>query len=155
MSGRADRRATLVTLIRAGVGAVSAALAALVGVVAAPPRTTAGRRWRRAASMFDLPANQPLAAVVAERHADGWYATRKQSVVFLDRDGDGYRALSAVCTHLGCRVSWDAPKQQFLCPCHGGVYDREGRVVAGPPPAPLARVPVRINPQTAEFEVEV
>ena len=105
--------------------------------------------------MLDLPPDGPATAVLAERHADGWYETRKQTVVFIDREGDGYRAMSAICTHLGCRVNWDAPAKQFKCPCHGGVYDREGNVVSGPPPAPLARVTVRVNPQTSEIEVEL
>ena len=30
---------------------------------------------------------------MADRQADGWYETRKQSVVFIDREGGGYRAL--------------------------------------------------------------
>ena len=31
------------------------------------------------------------------------------------------------------------------CPCHGGRFDRNGAVKAGPPPAPLARFPTRIE----------
>lgn len=134
---------------------MTAALAGLVGMAAAPRRSREGRRWRRAASIFDLPPDAPMAAVLAERHADGWYETRKQSVVYIDREGSNYRALAATCTHLGCGVRWDSPSQQFRCPCHGGVYDREGRVVAGPPPRPLQRLPVRVNPQTSEVEVEL
>jgi len=65
------------------------------------------------------------------------------------------RALSATCSHLGCRVRWDAPRKQFLCPCHGGTYDRDGKVVAGPPPRGLDPVNVRLNPQTSEIEVEL
>lgn len=53
--------------------------------------------------------------------------------------------LSPVCTHLGCLVNWHRRKQEFLCPCHGGRYDIEGRVLAGPPPAPLTRLPYRIS----------
>jgi Rieske Fe-S protein len=93
--------------------------------------------------------------VLADRYADGWYETRKEQVVFIDKVGDEYRALSATCTHLGCRVNWNAETMRFHCPCHGGVYDRNGRVVAGPPPAPLERVNVRVNPQTSDLEVEL
>jgi len=53
--------------------------------------------------------------------------------------------LSPVCTHLGCLVNWHRKKNQFLCPCHGGKYDIEGRVVDGPPPKPLTRLPFRIS----------
>lgn len=150
-----DRRRALARIVTAGMTLIGAGLAALVGVSATPRTATRAARWRRAASTFDVPADAPHAAVLAERHADGWYETRKESVVYIDREGDGYRALSATCTHLGCRVSWNVDKKQFLCPCHGGVYDRAGQVVSGPPPSPLARVNVRVNPQTAELEVEL
>jgi cytochrome b6-f complex iron-sulfur subunit len=53
-------------------------------------------------------------------------------------------ALSAVCTHLGCIVQWEKDKQDFLCPCHGGVYTADGIVTAGPPPKPLAKIPVAV-----------
>jgi thiosulfate dehydrogenase (quinone) large subunit len=53
-------------------------------------------------------------------------------------------AFSAICTHAGCTVQYDPSTVQFVCPCHGGTFDaRTGRVVAGPPPAPLQAIPVR------------
>ena len=33
----------------------------------------------------------------------------------------------------------------FMCPCHGGVYYKDGNVAAGPPPLPLVRYGVRIE----------
>jgi Rieske Fe-S protein len=152
---RENRRSALAKIVAGGAAAITAGLAGLVGVVAAPRPATSTRRWRRAASMFDLPPNRPFLAVLSERHADGWYETRQQTLVFLDREGDGYRALSGVCTHLGCAVQWDDAAKQFKCPCHGGVFDRAGQVVAGPPPRPLARLATRVNPQTADLEVEL
>jgi Rieske Fe-S protein len=149
------RRAALVRIVNSGLALITAALAGLVGLVAAPEKRDSGKRWRRAAPLSGLPSDKPLTAVLAERHAQGWFETKKQSVVFIDRDGDGYRALSATCQHLGCRVRWDDGKHQFLCPCHGGVYDRQGNVVSGPPPRPLERYNVRVNPQTSELEVEL
>jgi Rieske Fe-S protein len=150
-----DRRSALAKIVTSGLGILSAALASLVGAVATPKSLNAAKQWRSAISLFDLPPDQPMTAVLTERHADGWYDTTKQTVVFIDRDGDNYRALSSVCQHLGCRVRWDQAKQQFLCPCHGGVYDRTGRVVAGPPPRPLDRLNVRVNRDTSEIEVEL
>ena len=150
-----DRRSALVRLFALGVSVLGAGLAALVAAVAVPKAGAKGARWRKAASALDLPPDGPYAAVLAERRADGWYQTRSERVVYLDRDGDGYRALSATCTHLGCRVSWQADAHQFKCPCHGGVFDREGRVVSGPPPAPLRRLNVRVNPHTSDIEVEL
>jgi cytochrome b6-f complex iron-sulfur subunit len=50
---------------------------------------------------------------------------------------DRWIALSAVCTHLGCLVHYDPGRKQIICPCHAGVYDLNGNVVAGPPPRAL------------------
>jgi len=56
----------------------------------------------------------------------------------LIRGKDGaYRALSAVCTHLGCTVQLRPDGQSIWCACHNGFYDLEGRNVSGPPPRPL------------------
>ena len=134
---------------------ISAGLAGLVAAVAAPSKVASARTWRRAGSVVDLPANQPMPVVLTERHADGWYQTSRQSAVFIDREGSGYRALSATCSHLGCRVHWESARGQFVCPCHGGVYDRDGRVVSGPPPRGLERLNVRVNPQTSDLEIEL
>ena len=150
-----DRRNTLAKLVIGGMSLIGAALAGLIGAVATPRAAGKTLRWKRAASIFDLPPNVPYPAVLADRHADGWYETRKETVVYLDREGDGYRALSATCSHLGCRVAWDDSTKHFHCPCHGGTYDRDGKVIAGPPPAPLTRLAVRVNKDTSEIEVEL
>lgn len=47
------------------------------------------------------------------------------------------KAMSTVCTHLGCTVYWEQANQEFYCPCHAGRFDKDGNVIAGPPPAPL------------------
>jgi Rieske Fe-S protein len=152
---RSDRRTALARIVSAGVGLIGAGLAGLVGLVAVPRALGKTRQWRRVASALDLAPNQPMTVVLSEREADGWYQTRKQSVVFVDRVGQDYRALSATCTHLGCRVHWDDATAHYRCPCHGGVYDRDGKVVSGPPPRGLDRVAVRVNPQTSDIEVEL
>jgi cytochrome b6-f complex iron-sulfur subunit len=51
----------------------------------------------------------------------------------------GVAAFSRRCTDLGCLVSWNKEREQFLCPCHQGVYDKTGLNIAGPPPRPLDR----------------
>lgn len=55
-----------------------------------------------------------------------------------------YLALSRKCTHLGCTAKWTPSTNKFVCPCHGGEYDAEGKNVAGPPPLPLPRWKVDI-----------
>ena len=66
--------------------------------------------------------------------------------VALERTGDTVKAFSAVCTHLGCIIQYQpASDHAWYCPCHGGQYDRAGRVVAGPPPRPLQPIPATVR----------
>ena len=55
------------------------------------------------------------------------------------------KAISTVCTHLGCTVFWQKDRQEFFCPCHNGRFDKNGTVLEGPPPAPLDLYPVEIE----------
>lgn len=59
----------------------------------------------------------------------------------------GIRAFSAVCTHLGCIVGYDATKSpDIVSPCHDGHFDAvNGRVISGPPPLPLKEYPIAIE----------
>lgn len=151
-----DRRGFLKVLAWAPGALAAAAVGLIAGVASVPKAVGAIKRWRKAASMFDI-GKQPLMVVLADRHQDGWYQTQQQTIVYLDKDetGDGYRALSASCTHLGCGISWDQKKQQYLCPCHGGVFDRTGKVLAGPPPRAMDRFEARLNKETGDIEVEL
>jgi menaquinol-cytochrome c reductase iron-sulfur subunit len=75
---------------------------------------------------------------------DGWLNKRARSLAYIQRkENDEVIAISASCTHLGCIVTWDENRQIFKCPCHDGKYDPEGKVLSGPPPAPLKRHPVK------------
>src|ERR1700728_1237166 len=58
--------------------------------------------------------------------------------------GDEFTAFAINCTHLGCPVRWKNDAELFMCPCHGGVYYKDGEVAGGPPPHPLHRYPVRL-----------
>ncbi len=58
--------------------------------------------------------------------------------------GDEFIALSTVCTHLGCKVHWKENAQKFYCPCHDGYFNPQGKVLKGPPPAPLSTYKVEV-----------
>ena len=66
----------------------------------------------------------------------------------LVRSGSQIRAFSTACTHLGCQVFWKPDKEIFFCPCHDGVFDKDGGPVSGPPPTPLAQYPVKTRGQS-------
>jgi Rieske Fe-S protein len=50
---------------------------------------------------------------------------------------------SAVCTHLGCHVNWNATEQCWDCPCHGSQFAPDGAVLNGPALSSLAEAKVR------------
>ena len=136
--------------VNAALAALGGGLAALLGLFAARPGGAAAApagRWVRAGALADLTPNVPTARVLSVSRIDGWYRERARETVFLLWDGaDSVRALSATCTHLGCRVRWVDDERLFRCPCHGGVFDAAGQVVAGPPPRPLDAVDAQVGP---------
>ncbi|MBO0681774.1 MAG: Rieske (2Fe-2S) protein [Candidatus Dormibacteraeota bacterium] len=94
--------------------------------------------WRRLARLSDLQVEVPTQFSVPFPHQSAWTATEDHWIVFAVRYRDGsLRTFSNVCTHMQCPVRWETATQQFLCPCHGGLYDISGSNVGGPPPEPL------------------
>ena len=64
---------------------------------------------------------------------------------FVGRGADGLRAVSGICTHLGCRLALDAASRELLCPCHNAAFAVTGELVhhqlpTPPPPLPLIAV---------------
>lgn len=90
----------------------------------------------------EVTATRVPVAQVPERGFVAWTAPSGVPML-LGRRADEIVAFDARCTHLGCPVGYDAVADGFLCPCHGGKFDREGRVLAGPPPRPLVQLRAR------------
>jgi cytochrome b6-f complex iron-sulfur subunit len=65
--------------------------------------------------------------------------------VLVLRDERGFRALSLICTHLGCITGREA-SGEFVCPCHGSRFDAEGVVTKGPAPSRLRYLEVSRAP---------
>ena len=79
----------------------------------------------------------------------------RKTRVFIVSAPEGPTVLSATCSHLGCLVNYNKEKREFVCPCHSGRYDLSGRNIAGPPPAPLTRYPVRMQERMVLIGVKV
>lgn len=161
------RRAFTFTAFAAGAAAFASVAGAALSFALSPlvrHRSAAGAALDLgAAKDFDAVASGPAGAaeVVVERKVEDGYMTRRVkerfAVVKDASSPSGLAALSTTCTHLGCGVAWNAERKAFLCPCHGGVYGPDGRVLAGPPPRSLARAPLaiaggRVTVDPAAFE---
>ncbi|MFO7562096.1 MAG: Rieske (2Fe-2S) protein [Enhygromyxa sp.] len=66
---------------------------------------------------------------------------------------DQFVVYSRACTDLACPVKWDPGSRWFYCPCHGGIFDRDGVPRAGPPAVPLYRYRTRIREGILEVDV--
>lgn len=66
----------------------------------------------------------------------------KDNIIVINT-GDGFIALSSVCTHQGCAVSYDHDATNLPCPCHGSVFSTSGSVLNGPAGSPLKKFEVQ------------
>ena len=69
---------------------------------------------------------------------------KKDYRVWIVRDPEGFYALWAKCTHLGCTPRWLSAESKFKCPCHGSGFYRTGVNFEGPAPRPLERVKITL-----------
>jgi len=97
-----------------------------------------------AENVFMDPTGNPIivSAVIEEGSKTG--LAFGDATVVISYGGE-VRAFSAVCTHLGCIVSWKKDEGIFFCPCHAGKFDPNGNVISGPPPKPLLKYRVKVE----------
>jgi menaquinol-cytochrome c reductase iron-sulfur subunit len=50
---------------------------------------------------------------------------------------------SPLCPHLNCRYTF--VDNLYKCPCHGSVFNPEGKCIAGPSPRPLDTLPYKVE----------
>jgi cytochrome b6-f complex iron-sulfur subunit len=72
------------------------------------------------------------------------YSVNNKPVIVINT-ADGYKALSATCTHLGCILFWNEQREVIACPCHEAYFNTNGAVISGPPPSPLAEYRVQVE----------
>jgi Rieske Fe-S protein len=93
--------------------------------------------FQDAGPLADIPVRQWRLLSLEMVHEDGWKKTRVRHAIWVRRGGEtgqGITVLSSICPHLGCPINWQPDKSQFLCPCHGGIFNSDGQHTAGPPP---------------------
>lgn len=76
---------------------------------------------------------------------NGWERTVNSYGAYVLRRGQEVKAFSNVCTHLSCRVKWHEDKQEYICPCHDGIFNIDGGIVKGPQPRPLDTFPSEVR----------
>jgi cytochrome b6-f complex iron-sulfur subunit len=94
----------------------------------------------------EAPVNRVLAGKLSQLAPNNGVIFRFGSVpgILVRTPAGDVRAFSAVCTHLQCTVQYRPDLQEIWCACHNGLYDLQGKNIAGPPPRPLTPYKVDI-----------
>ncbi len=97
-----------------------------------------------ACSLFD--EKEMKLATEAEVKENGFVIkTFNRKSVFITYLEEKLTVFSLICRHKKCTVKYNANKEKFICPCHDGTYDKNGKVLSGPPPGPLRRFKTEIR----------
>lgn len=117
------------------VSTISIIAAPIVGFLIPPRVQSSGGGGRvLAGSLTDIPGGTGKVVAMGSKP------------VIVTNTEAGVTAFSAVCTHLGCIVDYDATVRQIVCPCHDGHFNATtGVVISGPPPRPLPPVATAIE----------
>ncbi len=136
----------LVAIGSAGMGALLA-VPVLRYVLYPLYARAAGTEWSDVGEMSEFANGQsPVRKTITFTQRDGWREVVSAQSVYVSRTSAGeMEVMSAICPHLGCSVSWQQAQNDFLCPCHGSVFKADGKVVAGPSPRAMDRLPTRIK----------
>ena len=127
----------------------------LVGFIVAPLFRKTPGKWNTIGKTEDFEIGKTVNVTFTDSSPLPWAGITAKSAAWLRRASETeFIAFSVTCTHLGCPVRWLADAELFMCPCHGGVYYKDGTVAAGPPPHPLIRYPVRVVNDEVQIKSE-
>jgi menaquinol-cytochrome c reductase iron-sulfur subunit len=143
----------LTALVAAVIGATLTVPA--IGYFIGPALRRKKLGWLNVGGISSLEPDQPVQLEVVVSTQEGWFSTQTTKGVWVVKRSTGeLRVYNPHCTHLGCAYAWNPAAHQFQCPCHGGIYDLDGRVLAGPPPRPLDTLDHRIEHAQLEIRYE-
>lgn len=142
-----SRRDFMKTVIAAISGVIGAAIGLpAIAYVVGPALKQETDTWIRLGAVSKIELNKPTLFKTIIETQTGWINAEEEfSAYVLTEDGQDFTVMSNICTHLGCRVRWIPAQDGFFCPCHNGVFAKDGSVVSGPPPRPLDRFESKVE----------
>jgi menaquinol-cytochrome c reductase iron-sulfur subunit len=148
--GESMSRRRALSVAGQALGGVAGAIIVLpaVGFAVAPIFKQPKETWESVGptSRFTPDTYKPVAFTLVQGIGEAGKTTafvRRGSQKYGE-DPKSYVAITTRCAHLGCPVNFVAAAENFVCPCHGGVYDFQGKVIGGPPVRPLDRFQTRV-----------
>jgi quinol---cytochrome c reductase iron-sulfur subunit, bacillus type len=137
---------SIATVSIGGLIAIGMVAPAIPYIVAPALRRENTDTWILLGSTAKVEPGLPTLFKTKVERRTGWIVSEEEiSAYVLTDNGRDFIVMSNICTHLGCRVRWIPEQEKFFCPCHNGVFDKEGKVISGPPPRPLDRYEVKVE----------
>lgn len=137
----------LATTIMVGIPAL---VVSLVPVIKRRPR---GSIWQSLGPIESFPIGE-MRQIIIKVPQEDWGRAISEKAAFAWRPSMGEAVVySRSCTDLGCPLNWDPGSECFFCPCHGGIFDKNGQRMAGPPKHPLYRYASRIVDGRIEIDL--
>jgi succinate dehydrogenase / fumarate reductase iron-sulfur subunit len=114
----------------------------LASAAIGPALRKSPQQWIQVGNMNRFNTGKVTTVNIRYQVKDGFYKSEKIMPVMVARgqNENQMTVFNSRCTHLGCTVHWDEGKQLFRCACHGGAFNPDGSVNAGPPPRALDRL---------------
>ena len=147
------RRMMTGTVNVAGAVATAAFVLPALGFALGPVFEKHEQRWQAVGPPDEFPDDTYVPKVITIVDGIGQagkstaYVRKRNAKLDTDKPDqyNQYIAISTRCMHLGCPVRFVEAAERFICPCHGGVYNFEGKVDGGPPVRPLDRFYTRVR----------
>jgi menaquinol-cytochrome c reductase iron-sulfur subunit len=149
-------RRKLLTVAMGVGGAILSGIVAIPTLIAAlSPAWTrrSGEAWRTAGRLEDFPVDQVVLAPVSVERGDWSRSLEVKAVYVWRKSSNEVVVFSRSCTDLSCPVNFDSGSECFFCPCHGGIFAKDGTPMAGPPKVPLYRYRNRVR--DGELEIDL
>lgn len=104
------------------------------------------RSWVSLGSVDQFPEGQTRLAIFRNPYVTPTDGKTVDTACWVRRiEGVQFQIFAINCAHLGCPVRWFPQSGLFLCPCHGGVYYRDGSRAAGPPERGMFEYPNKVQ----------
>jgi menaquinol-cytochrome c reductase iron-sulfur subunit len=114
----------------------------LAGFIIGPISRISKTHFSRVANLKNVPQGTPTNVRYPDVEQDAYIEERMtRDVWVIKHSADDVTVFSPICPHLGCSYNWNEQKGEFICPCHGSVFAKDGKVLAGPAPRPLDTLP--------------
>jgi len=120
-----------------------------------PGKKKISSSFSKVTNLESIQKNNPVNIPILTSSRDAYLNETVMHNVWIVRKSNGnITAFSPICPHLGCSYNWNSSTEQFKCPCHGSVFNIDGKLLSGPAPRDLDTLPIKIKNDVIYVEWE-